>query len=931
MDSLLVDESELLMVSLLDPSLKSDVQLASEANDTSDQPNQQLVMPPHGEEDIDNVFEFQQFIDRQNSEPSEHRDGKTAMAALKMIDLNSLDVDHLVQRASSDYDGDTRESADASPSGSIVHVEYNPNEKLKRLGRPRKHMNGVRSPAPGESASDNLEKATISKFRFDERPIEGPGSRGGDPMHHRKSKGKLTESSALKKRKQALLNFTKSDDSTSLGLLTAETDAGPLVKDENGQTEEPGEADETEFKLDIGVGFEEPNTLDVKEESQENGDQDMKLVAEDVKEKAEGKAEVKAEGNAEKKTEEKAKGTAEEEKTGDSNSSGSQPETSEVNTGQPIEVSSQTTEIENPDVSLKADAEPPRKRPRAAKEKKPPVKKPKKEAKKPAKESKDNKVKKLTLSFKPRASRTSIVRERNRITRTYPGPLLPVHFDLYDDNLMSADANAATSGEKLALGYPVKPCAYLDDIIFLIGYLTKFNHIVDVGPMGPEDIEIGLGLVNNNPEVPARVPPAMDQLFRRLIALVLNRKKPILLSMQRTAIQELRGQYIGLGLPQEWRDDEHIRAVTSLPCDPVKDRVDTTKPEISSADNIEYQAPAEKMNPFLEPEFEEFGLLGIEKPLDRLIMLRCLAVWSLSASNQLKTFLTKVINGQDIPGERDTTYGSRAVLKGFTQTSDLKRELELKISKKNKGQLTPVGTPDPDSISRYIDPTSDPLAHPMALRFNEFLVGDCGFHIGRFYLVRMADGASGGISSIEKMKSLAKDAARVRSSIPSSFKLYVEDVHQMLTDSLAMFGPEFDEAGNEVENTSTSKPSQNWYVVASNAAELRTFLTHLGSRLGLIESDEPAISTGSLAYKPLRHMYSYLSLIQPLLEEFGKLEVTGVGEIRTSRKKKVNYSASREPEWNEDEEEPEEYAPADHDDDDDYDEFDEGDGEDYVE
>lgn len=900
MDSILVDESDLLIVSLLDPSLKENAQLAPDVSDTSDQPHHHQISPAHGDADIDNVFEFQQFIDGQASELSETQNGKNTMEALKMIDLHALEVENQTHRSNTEYSGESEVGESLTP-GSIVHVEYNPNEKVKRLGRPRKHLNGMPSPAPGESASDNLEKATISKFRFDERPIEGPGSRGGDPLHHRKGKGKLTESPALKKRKQALLNFSKSDASTSLLLLTSDNDVkngSDDVKKETIDKKEMTEKEEKKGKKDMK---EKEAEISVSETN--DGDMDIDLVsAEVLQEENQQEDRPKVEPNAE----------------GDSNGKETEPKP------ETIEISSQVTEEEN-------TAEPPKKRARPTRTKKTPAKKPAKETKKETStKEKDNKIKKLTLSFKPKASRTTIVREKNRVTRTYPGPLIPIHYDLYDDNLISATANKATSSEELALGFPIKSCPYLDDIIFLIGFLSKFDHIVDVGVMGPEDLEIGLGLVNDNPEIPARVAPAMDVLFRRLLALVLNRKKPILLSMQRTAIQELRGQYIGLGLPEEWRDDSHIRVVTSLPCDPVKDRVDTTKPEVSSADNIEYQAPAEKMNPFLEPEFEEFGLLGIEKPIDRLIMLRCLATWSLSASNQLKTYLTKIINGQDIPGERDTMYGSRAVLKGFNQTTELKKELELKISKKNKSQLTPKGTPDPDTISRYIDPTSDPLAHPMALRFNEFLVGDCGFHIGRFYLVRMADATSGAISSIEKMKSLAKDAARVRSSIPSNFKLYVEDVHQMLTDWLPVLGPEFDDTGNEVPTTA-SKHSLNWHVVASNAGELHFFLNHVGSRLGLLDGDKPIMSLGSLAYKPLLHMYHYLSLIQPLLEEFEKLEVTGVGEIRTSRKKKVNYSAAKEPEWNEDEEDQEEYGHVDVDDDDDYDEFEEGDAEEYVE
>lgn len=955
MDSILVDDNDLLMVSQLDPSLKPEHQLDDDHHDTSGPPgNEEESATVHpNSADIHNVFEFQQFIDRHSSEQEEPQDGKAAMAALKMIDLHALEAENQVLDSTShqDYEDESTDldASNQASSGSIVHVEYNPNEKTKRLGRPRKHLNGMPSPAPGESASDNLEKAKISKFRFDERPIEGPGSRGGDPHSQRKSKGKLTESSALKKRKQALLNFTKSEDLASLSLVTSEMDLmnekvvkhdlevelissvdDEFLPDLVAEVEKSASSDKLGVLTALNDAQSDVEVLERTSNVEMNGNEGIQSIQKSSIGREIGEPDVSA----------MVVDSADQTESVDDDSALVKEESLTAVKVLPEET---ITDTKSPKGSSKRSvksegSEPAKKKAKITKEKKPVAKKTKKgETKKATKDSKPRenaKIKKLTLSFKPKVSRTTIIREKNRITRTYPGPLIPIHYDLYDDNLISAESNAATATEKLALGFPVKSCEYLSDIIFLIGYLSKFEHLIDFGPVGPEDIETGLGLRDLEEDVPSRVAPAMEQLFRRLLALVLNRKKPILLSMQRTAIQELRGKYIGLGLPEEWRDDEHIRVVTSLPCDPVKDRVDMAKPEVSSSDNYEYQAPAEKFNPFLEKDFEEFGLLGIEKPIDRLIMLRCLAIWSLSASNQLKTHLTKVINGQDIPGERDTTYGSRAVLKGFNQTTELKKQLELKIAKKSKGQLTPKGTPDPDSISRYIDPTSDPLAHPMALRLNEFLVGDCGFHIGRFYLVRMADATSGGISSIDKMKSVARDPAGVRSSIPSSFKLYVEDVHRMLTDSLAVYGPEFDEAGHEVPTTGKLHQSGYFHVVASNTQELRAFVAHVGARLGLRDSDEIIISLGSLAYKPLLHIYHYLSLILPLLEELEKLEVTGVGEVRTSRKKRVDYAVAKEAEWNdEDEYHEEEYAHVEEGDDDDY--YEDGDAdadaEEYVE
>lgn len=934
MDPIPVDDNDLLMVSQLEPSLKPMHHLHTNHHNTSENTDDDTPPTNLGDSaDIQNVFEYQQFIDRHDADQPEQHEGKTAMAALKMIDLDSLDADRLAPATESSEksaNGNPTTDTGAQKSGDIVHVEYTPNEKTKRLGRPRKHLNGMPAPTPDELASDNLEKATISKFRFDERPVEGPGSRGGDPQLQRNSKGKLTESSALKKRKQAFLNFTRLDDSASLGLVST---SGEIAKhdDPSHSGSEVGEVvdvlsqeipeKENEIKQENAPVT---DTTAVSDESSGVGsDPQSETIAslEDAKTNESVANEVKSED-------------ATKEVSDVDESAGNTTETGISDEKAPTE----TSELANGDAktskrkSTTDSAETPRKRTRAVKEKAAAAKKKTTEKKPKEAKAKDAvKFKKLTLTFKPKTSRTTIIREKNRITRTYPGPLLPVHYDLYDDNLIGAKTNEATAAEKLALGFQVTKCDYLSDIISIIGYLSKFEHIVDLGAVGPQDVEEGLGLLEES----TRVSPLMEQLFRRLLALVLNRKKPILLSMQKTAIQELRTQYIGLGLPEEWRDDAHIRLVTSLPCDPEKDRVDVTKPAVTSADNIEYQAPSEKMNPFLEKDFEEFGLLGIEKPIDRLIMLRCLTVWSLSASNQLKTYLTKVINGQDIPGERDSIYGSRAVLKGFAPTIELKKELELKISKKSKNQLTPKGTPDPDSISRYIDPTSDPLAHPMALRFNEFLVGDCGFHIGRFYLVRMGDASSGAISSIEKMKHVAKDAAGVRSSIPSSFKLYVEDVHEMLSNALPVYGPEFDEAGHELPARENLNVPESWYVVASNSAELSSFVGVIGARLGLTKSEEPVISLGSLAYKPLLYMYQYLKMILPLLEEFEKLEVTGVGEVRNSRKKKVDYSVQKVTEYEEDEFHEEEYGHVEEGDDDDYLEDGEGDadgeGEEYVE
>lgn len=828
-----IDENELMMVSHLDPELKNDT-----ASFLDSDPHAKPLNPESVTSDIRNMFELQEFMANHNTE------GKTTLAALKMIDLQSLD-------------GESLAAPESQKEPATILVEYNPHEKQKRLGRPRKHLEGRNVPDPDTSSSENLEKLTVSKFRFDERPVEGPGSRGGDPAHVRKRKGQVTESSTLKKRKQALLNFTKAGESAHLGLLAEDQQPEAkeeAVKESEGAEAEAGVADSSAKPIEaetVSEGALNGESAEIKQEAliQEPLDATDDAAGNNpVPPKEKANPNGRARTAARKKAMDEAKAKKEQE------------------------------------LKLEQEEEQ-RKRPAA---KKPKAKK--------AVSDKAVKVKKLTLNFKQPPSLTTIIRQKNRVTRTFPGPLVPVHFDLYDENVMTAETNKSTLAEELALGFPVRNSPYLADIIYIILFLTKFRQFVDVGPIGPEDIERGLGL--DVEDGYAKVSPLMDELFRKLLALVLNRKKSILLSMQRSAIQELRSQYINLGLPDEWRDDTMARGVSKLPCDPDLDHVDPSKPKVEASENYEYLAPLEKLNPFLHQEFYEYGLQGILEPKDRLVIIRTLMVWSLSSSNLLKAHMVNVVNYQDIAGEKDTLYGSRAVLKGFSQTTDLKREIELKMNKKSKS-LAKSSTPDPDFANRYIDPTSDPNLHPMSLRLNEFLVGDCGFHIGRFYLVRMADSSAGGLGSLEKMKLVVNDVAGVRSSIPSTFKLYVEDVYSVLKESLRVEGVEFDADGNEVESNATYDDSKHWYVVASKTEELSEFLDHLGKRLGLVSGEENIISLGSLAHKPLLHMYKYLSHLFPLLEEYERLNINGAGELRSSRKKKIDYAVQEEVEEDE--------------------------------
>ncbi|KAM9928708.1 hypothetical protein OXX80_009925 [Metschnikowia pulcherrima] len=507
-----------------------------------------------------------------------------------------------------------------------------------------------------------------------------------------------------------------------------------------------------------------------------------------------------------------------------------------------------------------------------------------------------SKGQRITFKLKPSVSRTTIIREKNKLARSNPGPIVPLSYQLYDDNLISSPANEAAANEQLAFGYPVKNQPWLFDVTYIMAFLSMFRAVLQIQPLGPADFETGLGFEeearieasgSGASSHTSNVSPTMDLLFRKLLALVLNRKKPILKNGQRSALSELKSKYITLGLPSEWRDDSTIKVTRTPVRELPGDIVDDSKLDISVNETIEFEGPSELVNPFHDADFEKFGLAGVKSADDRCIMLRSLVTWCLSESTVIKQYFTDAVNAQDASGERDNHYAARAIIKGFAHTLEAKKELERKFGKKVKSKQS-----SDDGYPYYFDPTSDPLEHPLAFRLNEFVVGDLGFHVGRFYLVRMADSTSGRVSSLEQMRNSTKDFASVRSSPPSTFALYVEDVHSILTDSLAEFGVEFDKDGNEVKSRTQVEESHHWYCVATACDELQDFLSHLSSKLGIARNSVNSLPVGSICYKPALHMFHYLSSMLPVLREYEQLSASSVGSGRASRRKQIHYGDS---------------------------------------
>ena len=490
-------------------------------------------------------------------------------------------------------------------------------------------------------------------------------------------------------------------------------------------------------------------------------------------------------------------------------------------------------------------------------------------------------------------TRTTVLNGKNKTTRQLPGPLVGLDYDLYDDSLV--DQYYDSKHQKIGLGYPVSKAPYASDIVFIISFLIKFKDVIPIDFIGPGTIEYGLSLPKLddtfdespskfNPRKPRNdaedydplfISPEMKSLFLKLLGLVLNRKKQV--TSHTKAIQELKTQSIALGLPLEWKtlkpaEVQSMDDIAEVPVDP-------THPDILVDKIHKGHTWLITFNPFYTTEFEMKGLAGLENPIDRLVMLRTLVHWALSNSEIIKKEITANIQQQDIPGDKETYYAARSVLLGFKNAQDTKTTAEAKLAKRKSEEEV-----------RYVDPTSDPRAHTLNIRLNEQIAGDIGFGIGRFYLCRMADEFNGGLSSIKKMNTVWSGSAGLNGPLASNFKLYIQDVHQMLVESLSVVGVEFDENGNEVKPTYKATDEQeHWYEVASNAIELQEFVDFLSGKLGITEGSKALIPMASVIYKPVLQLHDYLSALLPLLVKQEELIETR----RSTRKRPIDYSDRR--------------------------------------
>ena len=199
----------------IDPSIGE--QELYEVSSASRQPEPNLV--DHEDTSITNVLRLNEYVNAPHEDSVASHDEASNTSGIHMMsfDLENHPDAQLRTTAYENYHRQVpqnviseaianSETPLASEIPAVKLVEYNPAEKTKRLGRPRKNMEALVEPSPADSSAKNHYEAKISKFRFDHIPVEGPGSRGGKQGARNLPRGRITLGT-IKKRKQALLNF----------------------------------------------------------------------------------------------------------------------------------------------------------------------------------------------------------------------------------------------------------------------------------------------------------------------------------------------------------------------------------------------------------------------------------------------------------------------------------------------------------------------------------------------------------------------------------------------------------------------------------------------------------------------------------------------------------------------------------------------------
>ncbi|CAN3373166.1 hypothetical protein DIURU_001181 [Diutina rugosa] len=374
------------------------------------------------------------------------------------------------------------------------------------------------------------------------------------------------------------------------------------------------------------------------------------------------------------------------------------------------------------------------------------------------------------------------------------------------------------------------------------------------------------------------VSPDMQSVFLKLLALVLNRKKEVV--SQASAIMELRPQSVTLGLAKEWKrtvvvkvdhegksvevDDNGFNQPLAL-----NDLVDESRPDLIPLQSPNLYRHYIEYNPFDDPEFEQEGLAMLS-PEDRLIMLRTLVHWAMAQSDQIRSIINSEYQTFEMSGDKDTLYAARIVLLGPQNCEEMKKEAEVKLNRRKAEEAEKYVDPTSNPLDHGLRLR---LVEGFAGDGGAFIGR---FYISG--MLDPNTGGLASMDTMRKVwENPESSGPQTRRRRGVAFKLYVQDVHKMLNRAYTNDGLEFDANGNEVASTVVdSDEHTEWYEVASNSEELSSFVHYLSEVLGhdkgkngsAGDADEKVTSLPYTCgvYSSLSNLHRYLSHLLPVLQ-----------------------------------------------------------------
>ncbi len=388
------------------------------------------------------------------------------------------------------------------------------------------------------------------------------------------------------------------------------------------------------------------------------------------------------------------------------------------------------------------------------------------------------------------------------------GPLIGFTIEQYYDTDIENDQDYSQLSKLVEHG---SLSEYTSDITTILLFINQFrslfpNHL----NIGPQDIEDGLGFTSlawqtmiqnskidgiNSPRVyelrhPPRPPPAsnlMEKLFCQLLALILNRKKPVEIKSFGRAVEELSQQALNFGLPNEWK--VLIPSIIKTP---------EGEEQVLSLNEILYGNSSKSGNNLnigniqygklvSNAVLSQFSFPDLNPP-ERLVLLRILVQWALSNSELVRAIINEKFMAQDQSLVKDTYYIEKTKLIEETEGENEHKLKQTKFKKQNSNVIINIDSNQEEETQKEIDNIHE---HPLSLRHLNYLIGDDGYRY-RFYLV----------TGVEA----------------SVFKLYARNEREVV------------EMSNEV-NGELDQKADEWFEVASSAEELEVFVQYLGELL----------------------------------------------------------------------------------------------------